>query len=96
MAYWVYANADKTKEGFNEKLEFELTLVPYKGNADWVEKTIESIKKCLDSEDLPKDSENCDYCKYREMVGKKLLVFKKTKSTQPVTQKTSSDATLGI
>lgn len=79
-AYWVYANGDKDKEAFDAKLEFEITLVPYVGNADWVEGTIQDIKKCLDSDELPQNAEDCDYCKYREAVGKKMLAYAKKKA----------------
>ncbi len=75
--YWVYANASKDKEAFDAKLEFELTLIPYTGNTDWVEGTIQDIKVCLDSGDLPDKAESCDYCNYREAVGKKMLAFAK-------------------
>ncbi|OGG64919.1 hypothetical protein A3C18_02695 [Candidatus Kaiserbacteria bacterium RIFCSPHIGHO2_02_FULL_54_11b] len=78
--YWVYANADKDKDAFDGKLEFEITLVPYVGNADWVEGTIQKIKTCLDSSELPNVGEDCDYCKYREAVGKKMPAFAKKKT----------------
>jgi len=73
--YWVYANADKDKKAFDGVLEFELTLVPYEGDDSWVEGTILDIKKCLDSDELPAADEACDYCKYREAVGKKMMAF---------------------
>lgn len=76
-AYWVYANAYKDREAFDGKLEFELTLVPYTGNADWVEGTLQDIKKCLDSDELPEPAEDCDYCRYREAVGLKMRAFAK-------------------
>ena len=78
-AYWVYANGDKDKDAFDAKLEFELTLVPYTGDASWVEDTLQDIKKCLDSDELPQNAEDCDYCKYREAVGKKMQAFAKKK-----------------
>lgn len=70
--YFVYANAGKDKEAFDGVLEFEVTLVPHKGDDSWVEKTLLAIKKCLEGDALPKNSSDCDYCIYREMVGKKL------------------------
>jgi hypothetical protein len=88
-AYWVYANADKDKKAFDGKLEFEITLVPYKGNANWVEGAIQDIKRCLDSSELPVAGDDCDYCKYREAVGKKMPAFAKQKSSE-------KNATLGI
>ncbi len=81
--YWVYANAHTDKKAFDRQLEFEITLVPYQGNDSWVEGTLHAIKKCLDSEDIPAPSEECDYCKYREFAGKKLMAqAKKSKETK--------------
>lgn len=70
--YFVYANAGKDKKAFDGVLEFEVTLVPHKGNDSWVEKTLLDIKQCLEGDNLPNNSLECDYCTYREMVGKKL------------------------
>lgn len=66
-AYFVYANGDTSKESFDNKLEFETNLIPYTGNADWVEPTLSEIKKCLDSDEVPESGEDCDYCRYREV-----------------------------
>ncbi|MCE9541715.1 PD-(D/E)XK nuclease family protein [Candidatus Kaiserbacteria bacterium] len=79
VGYWVYANASKDREAFDAKLEFELTLVPYTGSTDWVEGTIQEIKKCLDSDELPAPGDACDFCQYREAVGKKMIAFAKKK-----------------
>jgi methylated-DNA-[protein]-cysteine S-methyltransferase len=46
-AYFVYANASKDKEAFDAKLEFEITLVPYKGDASWVDGTLQDIHATL-------------------------------------------------
>ena len=77
--YFVYANAGRDKDAFDGVLNFELTLVPYKGDDSWVEKTLSDIKKCLDGTELPKPSDECDYCRYREAVGKKMPAFAKKK-----------------
>ncbi len=74
--YFVYANASKDEEAFDGKLEFEVTLIPYKGDASWVDTTLLDIKKCLDDERVPSAGEGCDYCIYREYAGKKLLANK--------------------
>lgn len=89
--YFVYANAGKDKKAFDGVLEFELTLVPYQGSDSWVEGTLQDIKKCLDGEELPAASPACDYCTYRETVGKKLLPLAKKKSAAAL-----ADGTLGI
>lgn len=64
--YFVYANGIKDKKAFDGKLEFEVTLIAYTGNDEWVEKTILAIKKCLEANDIPEVGEHCDYCAYRK------------------------------
>jgi CRISPR/Cas system-associated exonuclease Cas4 (RecB family) len=91
-AYWVYANADKDKEAFDGVLEFEITLVPYEGKADWVEGVIQDIKKCLDGAEPPLAGDDCDYCQYREAAGKKLQALHK--KTTP--EKAKGSGTLGL
>ncbi len=73
--YWFYANATKDREAFDGRLDFELTLVPYTGSTDWIDGVLVELKKCLDSSELPSASESCDYCRYRETVGKALQNF---------------------
>ena len=34
--------------------------------------SILNLKEALDSDQLPDSSADCDYCRYREVVGKKL------------------------
>lgn len=74
--YWMYANATKDREAFDGRLDFELTLVPYTGSADWVDDCLVRLKACLDSDEIPQAGEECDYCKYREAAGKALLAQK--------------------
>ncbi len=62
--YFVYCNAKTDREAFDAKLEFDLTLIPYIGDASWVENTLLDIKKCLDSDVIPESSKDCDYCSY--------------------------------
>ncbi len=71
--YFVYANASKDAEAFDGKLEFEITLIAYKGSDKWIEGTLLKIKETLDSDELPPVGASCDYCRYRDAAGKKLL-----------------------
>lgn len=75
--YFVYANAGKDKKAFDGILEFEVTLVPYTGDASWVDDKLLEIKKVLDSEAIPAPAPDCDYCRYREAAGKKLQALAK-------------------
>lgn len=64
--YFVYCNGIKDAKAFDQKLEFRVNLISYKGNDSWVEKTIAEIKKCLDGNQVPESGSNCEYCNYAE------------------------------
>jgi len=66
--YFVYVNGRKDKEAFDGKLEFDITLIPHRGDDSWVEDSIIKAKKCLDSDDLPKESPTCEFCAYRKFL----------------------------
>jgi CRISPR/Cas system-associated exonuclease Cas4 (RecB family) len=72
LGYFVYCNGKTDRAAFDAKLEFDITLVPYKGDDSWVEKTLVEAKKCLDDEIVPKSGKNCDFCDYAEAVDKVL------------------------
>lgn len=67
--YFVYCNGNTDKEAFDGKLEFEIKLIPYKGDTSWVEETIMKAIECLKSDSYPESGEDCDYCKYREVMS---------------------------
>lgn len=68
--YFVYCNADSDKEAFDGKLEFVIKLIPYKGKADWIDRTLLHIHQCLESETIPAPSADCAFCKYRAAASK--------------------------
>jgi len=43
--YFVYCNGIADAEAFDQKLEFRVNLIPYKGDDNWVEKTIIKFRK---------------------------------------------------
>jgi CRISPR/Cas system-associated exonuclease Cas4 (RecB family) len=73
LGYLVYANASKEEDAFDDKLTFETTLVDCPTDIDWIEPTLERIKKLLDSQEIPPSGDGCEYCPYREAAGKKLM-----------------------
>jgi hypothetical protein len=73
IGYFVYANGSTENGAFDGKLEFDVTLLPYEGNDDWMEPTIKKIHKCLNSDTVPNAGEDCDYCAYRDAVGKLII-----------------------
>ena len=62
--YFVYCNGQTDRKAFDGKLEFDVTLINYKGNDSWVEKAIKDAHKCLNSDKIPKAGAECDYCSY--------------------------------
>ncbi|MEK9167943.1 MAG: PD-(D/E)XK nuclease family protein [Patescibacteria group bacterium] len=68
--YFVYANASRDRKAFDGKLEFDVTLIAYKGDDSWVGKTLKDIKICLNGNTMPNAADDCDYCRYRDAVKK--------------------------
>lgn len=63
-AYFVFANALKTPEKFDSKLNFEMQIISYNGDRGWVNQRILDIAKTLESQELPLPGQNCKYCNY--------------------------------
>lgn len=70
VGYFVACNGRTDVEAFDGKLEFNVKIVPYKGNNSWVEQILIDAHKCLVSDKLPKISQNCSYCGYRTETAK--------------------------
>jgi CRISPR/Cas system-associated exonuclease Cas4 (RecB family) len=69
--YFVYCNGQTDRKAFDGKLEFDITLISYKGNDSWVEKAIKDAHKCLNSDKIPKAGSECDYCSYVSAINSK-------------------------
>ena len=67
--YFVYCNGKTDRKAFDAKLEFDISVIPYKGNDAWVEKTIVSAHQCLNDNRIPLAGKNCDYCAYVKAVS---------------------------
>lgn len=66
--YFVYTNARIDLDQFGDKLEFRTKLIPYTGDADWVEPTIKKMKTCMDGT-MPPVGDSimggpCEFCTY--------------------------------
>ncbi len=77
--YFVYCNGRTDLEAFDARLEFDVNLIEYKGNDSWVEKAVIDAHECLKRSKMPKSSDNCDFCAYREAVRKSETSFKHDK-----------------
>lgn len=66
--YFVYCNGCTDRDMFDCKLEFDLTLIPYKGDDTWIEQVIKDAHSCLNNDITPTPTSDCDYCNYVEAV----------------------------
>lgn len=66
--YFVYVNGKKDLEAFDGRLEFDVTLIPHKGDDSWIEGILLEIKECLQGQKIPASSKMCDYCNYMNLM----------------------------
>ncbi|AHB40177.1 hypothetical protein P147_WWE3C00001G0234 [candidate division WWE3 bacterium RAAC2_WWE3_1] len=71
--YFVYANATKDRDKFDGKLEFDMQLIPHKGDTSWIEPLLLKIKNTLNSDIIPEASPNCEYCSYINKTAKVMI-----------------------
>jgi hypothetical protein len=64
QAWFVYTNGIKDAEPFDDLLKFKTKLIPYQGNAAWIEPTLDKLISCIQSSESPSPSEACEYCNY--------------------------------
>jgi hypothetical protein len=67
--YFLYANG-KTNNFSNNAFKFDMILLKYIGDWDWIESTLMDIKSCLDSDNIPEKNANCKYCNYYDNIKK--------------------------
>jgi len=62
--YFVYCTGRPDAKAFDARIDFDIHLIPYKGNDDWVEPVIHDLYRCLQSAAIPDAGKECDYCAY--------------------------------
>ena len=66
---WSFAtDLEKDSKVFDNCLNFEVKILPYKANDSWVTPALQEIKNCLNSDELPEESDGCDYCAYNRKI----------------------------
>jgi hypothetical protein len=63
--WFVYCNGRLDRPAFDGRIDFAVKLVPYAGDAGWVEGAITAAHETLISSALPPASPGCEYCSYR-------------------------------
>jgi hypothetical protein len=67
-AFFVYANGIKDDGPFDDVLRFRTKIIPYDGDAGWVEPMLIEVAACLERGDPPEADPDCVYCNYVERV----------------------------
>ena len=62
--YFYVCNGEKSYESFEGKLNFTVTLVPYKTNTTWIDSKIIEMKETLESPTVPEINNGCESCMY--------------------------------
>ena len=69
IGYFVYCNGLNSKEVFENKMEFDVYLLDYKGSTNWIESTLKDIKALLEQDKIPSINEECETCSYVDTVS---------------------------
>jgi hypothetical protein len=67
--FFLYCNGLINREAFNQRLDFDVSLIPYQGSDTWIDGVLQNIDQCLSLEDMPRSGGGCLYCQYRTEVG---------------------------
>ena len=62
--YFVYCTGRPDAVAFDARIDFDVNLIPYEGDDAWVEPKIRELHACLNQDEIPESSSNCDYCAY--------------------------------
>jgi hypothetical protein len=63
-AWFVYANGIRDEAAFDDVLRSRTRLIPYDGNADWVDPALRAVFDCLTSDRAPAAAPDREYCSY--------------------------------
>jgi hypothetical protein len=68
-AWFVYCTGDPGVAGFGNVLTFRTHLIPYDGDASWVEPCLDVLIECLNGGVIPPSGEGCVHCRYVRAVA---------------------------
>ena len=63
-------NGEKSPNGFNSRINFSEHLIPYHNDTSWIEKELDSMVLCMNSNSIPDSNESCENCAYALERGK--------------------------
>ena len=63
-------NVIKSADRFDAKMNFNITLIDYQFDMDWIKEKIRLMKKTMDSNQVPERTSHCENCAYLEQSSK--------------------------
>ena len=67
--WFVYCNGRRDRDGFDARLDFKISMLPYTGNDHWVDEVLVEIRNVLSADEVPLADDGCDYCVYVASAG---------------------------
>ena len=74
--YFVYCNGIKSAPKFDQRLDFQISVIPYKGDDKWIEPKLHEIHALLAANELPASDPMCKLCTYRSSASNVLGLLK--------------------
>ncbi len=64
ISYFMVCNGIKSAERFDAQMSFDIKLIDYHVNTNWVKEKILEMKKIMDSNEIPERTAHCENCAY--------------------------------
>lgn len=65
-AFFVYVNADRSRDSFEGTLKFSTSLLRHTGDDGWIDDGLREARLCLERSQPPLASATCEWCGYRK------------------------------
>jgi len=64
ISYFYVCNGEKTNDKFDNKIDFKITLIPYRVDTSWIENKLLEMKEVLNLSKPPEIEKTCEKCAY--------------------------------
>ena len=69
--YWILCNArNENQKTFGDKLNFNIDLLSYDVNTDYIEESLVELEKCYNSDKITTSNPYCDTCRWQKETSK--------------------------
>ena len=69
--YWILCNArNENQKTFADKLNFNIDLLSYDVNTNYIEESLVELEKCYNNDKIPISNPYCDTCRWQKETSK--------------------------